>query len=305
MYASSASVPASVHDTVGHQTSGMDAGLVGLLQPETGSTSIFPASTRAAYYHVAGGGQRIRFRLALDAGRALGLKSDDSVCIATAVELLHNASLIHDDLQDQDKFRRGRPSVWAAFGEDIAICSGDLLLSAAYAALATFSSPELLPGLISLVHARTAKAIAGQCADLEARGQTVDNVEAYETIAIAKSGALLGLPLELALVASGYNNSSAVARGAADAFAVGYQIFDDIADFGKDAGTRKAGPDARPASLNILSVLRAAGHGADAGQLARTLGLKHLCTAADAAANLPKRSGDLLRELAMRLAAGL
>jgi geranylgeranyl pyrophosphate synthase len=254
---------------------------------------------------VVAGGQRIRFRLAIDAGRALGLKSEDAVCIATAVELLHNASLIHDDLQDRDKFRRGRPSVWAAFGEDIAICSGDLLLSAAYAALATFSSPELLPGLISLVHARTAHAIAGQCADLEARGQTIDDVGAYETIAIAKSGALLGLPLELALVASGYSNSSAVARRAADAFAVGYQISDDIADFAKDAGTTKAGHDARPASLNILSVLRAAGHGANAGRLARTLGLKYFCKAADAAASLPKRSGDLLGELAQRLAARL
>lgn len=305
MYASTADVPASVHDTVRHQTSGMDAWLVELLQLETASTNTFPAAARAAHYHVAAGGQRIRFRLALDAGRALGLKSDDSVCIATAVELLHNASLIHDDLQDRDKFRRGRPSVWAAFGGDIAICSGDLLLSAAYAALATFSNPALLPGLISLVHARTARAIAGQCADLEARGQAIDDVRAYETIAIAKSGALLGLPLELALLAAGYNNSSAFARRAADAFAVGYQIFDDIADFGKDAETRKAGPDARPASLNILSVMRAAGHGADAGQLARTLGLKHLRTAADAAGDLPKRSGDFLRELALRLVAGL
>jgi len=285
MYASSASVPTSVHDTVGHQTSGIDAGLAELLQLETASTNTFPAAARAAHYHVAAGGQRIRFRLALDAGRALGLKSEDSICIATAVELLHNASLIHDDLQDRDKFRRGLPSVWAAFGEDIAICSGDLLLSAAYAALATFSNPALLPGLISLVHARTARAIAGQCADLEARGQAIDDVRAYETIVI--------------------NNSSAVARRAADAFAVGYQIFDDIADFGKDAGTWKAGPDARPASLNILSVLRTAGHGADAGQLARTLGLKHLCTAADAAGDLPKRSGDFLRELALRLVAGL
>ena len=305
MYASTADVPALVHDTVCDQTSAMDAWLVDLLQPETDSKNTFPTSARAAHYHVAAGGQRIRFLLALDAGRALGLTSGDAVCIATAVELLHNASLIHDDLQDRDKFRRGLPSVWAAFGEDIAICSGDLLLSSAYAALATFSSPALLPGLISLIHARTAHAIAGQCADLEARGQTIDDVGAYETIAIAKSGALLGLPLELALVASGYNNSSAVARRAADAFAVGYQIFDDITDFGKDTGTRKAGHDAKPASLNILSVLRAAGHGADAGQLARTLGLKRLRTAADDAANLPKRSGALLRELALRLAARL
>ena len=66
-----------------------------------------------------------------------------------------------------------------------------------------------------------------------------------------------------------------------------------------------AGVDARPASFNIITILRAAGHDADAEQLARNLALKHLRIAVDAAADLPGRSGDLLRQSALSLAARL
>jgi geranylgeranyl pyrophosphate synthase len=275
------------------------------LQPGTGDGDRIPTSAHAARYHLDAGGQRIRLRLAFDAGLALGMTTDDAICIASAVELLHNASLVHDDLQDRDDVRRGQPSLWSAFGDDIAICSGDLMLSAAYGALATYSCPEHLPQFIALIHARTAQAIAGQCADLEARSRPVNNVDAYKRIAIDKSGALLGLPLELALVASSHGTALATARHAADAFAVGYQIFDDIDDFAKDAPTGHTGGAARPDSLNILSVLTAAGYGTNARQVAFDIGLGQLHTAAAAAADLPNRSGDLLRDLALRLAARL
>jgi geranylgeranyl pyrophosphate synthase len=294
-----------VHDDGGDQTSGFDSGLLKLLQPDTDAMTSRTEPAHAAHYHLAAGGQRIRYRFAHDAAQALGMRSGDAVCIATVAELLHNASLVHDDLQDRDRVRRGQPSVWVAFGEDVAICSGDLLLSAAYAALATFSRPVLLPKLIALIHARTARAISGQCDDLWAREQVAVELGDYERIAAAKSGALLGLPLELALAASGHDASCVDARRAADAFALGYQIADDITDFDRDAVTEIAGVDARPASFNIITILRAAGHDADAEQLARNLALKHLRIAVDAAADLPGRSGDLLRQSALSLAARL
>ena len=61
----------------------------------------------AASYHLRTGGNRVRAQLALHAGRALGLGVSDAVTLATTCELLHNASLIHDDLQDLDEVRRG------------------------------------------------------------------------------------------------------------------------------------------------------------------------------------------------------
>jgi geranylgeranyl pyrophosphate synthase len=251
----------------------------------------------AAWHHLSAKGQRLRTRLALDATLALGLCRNDAIAIAAAVELLHNASLIHDDLQDRDRIRRGRKSVWAAYGDDIAICAGDLLLSGAYQSLATFSKPERIAALISLTHARTALAISGQCADLRARRGARVGISGYERIVAAKSGALIALPLELALLASDNSAFCAQARRAAESFAIGYQIVDDIEDRDADART--------PGSLNISAVLGELDLERDTLQQARGLGLKHLSDAATAALLLPLRCGDLLREFALRVSAQL
>ena len=125
--------------------------------------------------------------------------------MAAVCELLHNASLIHDDIQDKDTIRRDIESVWKKFGINVALCTGDFLLSAAYGVLANFSDVKLIPQLITTIHQRTYSVIAGQCADVSYQHQQLCSVSAYQKIAMAKSGALLSLPIELALLAS-YNS---------------------------------------------------------------------------------------------------
>ncbi|MEO1174347.1 MAG: polyprenyl synthetase family protein, partial [Myxococcota bacterium] len=78
--------------------------------------------------HLSTGGKRIRARLALAAADALGATADSSIPWAAACELLHNATLIHDDLQDGDELRRGQPTAWVRHGMPSAINAGDLLL---------------------------------------------------------------------------------------------------------------------------------------------------------------------------------
>ena len=81
------------------------------LMTPANAPSVIPQATTATTataadvgrYHLKSGGQRMRARLALHASVALGLSQADAVSIAAAVELLHNASLIHDDLQDRDR----------------------------------------------------------------------------------------------------------------------------------------------------------------------------------------------------------
>ncbi len=258
------------------------------------------AAAEAAIYHLECGGQRVRARLALNAGIAVGLAHDDSVAIAVTAELLHNASLIHDDIQDEEHMRRARQTVWSLYGAKVAICAGDLLLSSAYGYLSEFSDSRKLHQLMRLVHSRTAKVIHGQCADLVAQKIPVKDIAHYEAIAAAKSGALLGLPLELALVASGNDEAAEVGRLAAEAFAVGYQIADDIVDVQSDRGSFD-----KPAALNIVLVLEAAGYGVNSLGAARRLCLKHLNTASLAATRLPKQSGLFLKELSLQLSAQL
>ena len=253
-------------------------------------------SARAGVSHLAAGGQRVRARLALGAGVALDLAPQDSIALAATAELLHNASLVHDDLQDRETIRRGNQTVWAAYGDEVAICTGDLLLSAAYGALAAISDSRLLPDLIALVHERTALVVRGQCAEFSAKGQRITDMAVYEKIAVGKSGALLSLPLELALAAAGKKEWMGEARRAAEAFGIGYQIVDDMDDVESDA----AGDD-EPRAVNALLVLRAAGHGLNAEAMVREIGLRHLRTAVVLADRLPNGAGSFLRFLAMAL----
>lgn len=253
-------------------------------------------ASAAATYHLQTGGQRIRARLALHASNSLGLARGDALSLASTAELLHNASLIHDDLQDRDRSRRGCDTAWVVYGDEIAICAGDLLLSAAYCALAGVSCKSQLPHMMQLTHARVMHAVRGQCADLSVLKTRSFSVEDYKKIAVAKSGALLGLPIELALLAAGKTDALAVARKAVDLFAIGYQIHDDLLDVDADMARSASTP-----AVNIVNVLQSShiASACNARESARKLGLEHLTTAAATSADLPSHCGRLLQQLAI------
>ena len=99
----------------------------------------------AMRWAVEGGGKRIRPRICLAAAVAAGGSANDALLPACAVELLHSYTLVHDDLpaMDNDAERRGKPSVWAKFGEANAILAGDALQALAFTALV--QTPERRP----------------------------------------------------------------------------------------------------------------------------------------------------------------
>ena len=257
-----------------------------------------PIAQQAASYHLNTGGQRIRARLALHACLALGLSVGDAVSIAATSELTHNASLVHDDLQDRDVTRHDLATVWSAYGDGIAICAGDLLLSAAYCALAGVSRPHLLPTLTPMLHRCISDASTGQCADLTLQKTRTFTVLEYENLATMKSGSLLALPIELALVCGGEMQALSLARGAAKSFAIGYQIFDDLKDVQKDLHRSTPQP-----ATNAVAVTQAENTGGDAAARARQLAIEHLALAAQSSLMLPRQCGHLLHQLAQDLSA--
>lgn len=178
----------------------------------------------------------------------------------------------------------------------MAVCTGDLLLSAAYAALAGLKTIDLLPELLALVHRRTLRVICGQCSELSTRGRQVDSMAFYEKMALAKSGALLSLPLEMAFLLADKKAWLGEVREAAEGFGLSYQVMDDIADIESDA----AGDDG-PRAVNALLVLQAAGHGENSRILAREMALRRLENTIDIANRLPNNSGLFLRDLALAL----
>ncbi len=270
--------------------------MLSLLRGDESETDCAAGPIAAASSVLSSGGHRVRARLAFHAGTALGLDSGDSMAISAAAELLHNASLVHDDLHDREKTRRGQPTVWSLHGDDMAVCTGDLLLSAAYAALAGLKTIHLLPELLALVHRRTLRVICGQCSELSTRGRQVDSMAFYEKMALAKSGALLSLPLEMAFLLADKKAWLGEVREAAEGFGLSYQVMDDIADIESDA----AGDDG-PRAVNALLVLQAAGHGENSRILAREMALRRLENTIDIANRLPNNSGLFLRDLALAL----
>ena len=253
---------------------------------------------QAAAYHLQTGGQRIRARLAIQAGMSLKLPVDDVVSIAAASELVHNASLVHDDLQDRDTMRHGVAAVWSVYGDGIAICAGDVLLSAAYGALAGVNQTRLLPTLMSILRHRILDASNGQCADLTSKKSHTFSLTDYENLASLKSGALLSLPTELALAAGGNLQAVPTAFRAAKSFAIGYQIFDDLNDVQKDVCRHSSQP-----ALNAVAVMQASAPGSNAKVMAGELAIKHLNAAAASSLLLPHQCGQLLHELALDLSA--
>jgi geranylgeranyl pyrophosphate synthase len=258
----------------------------------------------AASYHLGTGGQRVRAKLALHAGGCLGLASKDSQTLAATCELLHNASLIHDDLHDRDIQRRGSSSVWCKFGDAVAICTGDLLLSASYLALSQYGQTARLPELFSLVHSRVSSAVRGQCAELCRPMHSPMDIDYFKEIALTKSGALLSLPTELALLAAGHRHALVEARQAAGAFAIGYQIYDDILDLERDAarGAVKGQRDQDNSSVaNIVLILQADPCCFNARNVAIEIAKQHLLAAASASSSLPLLSGGALHTMSLQL----
>jgi geranylgeranyl pyrophosphate synthase len=272
----------------------LETGACALLSGEragnTGSSQAVAVS--AASHHLQVGGSRIRDHDALYAGLMLGLSEGDALCLAVSAELLHNASLIQDDLQDRDDTRRGLSAVWKKFGPSVAICTGDSILSAAYASLAGLSDSRKIPSLLAVVHERPRRAIQRQCEDLGASKNVTINLTEYTKIVIVKSGILLSLPLELAFFASGKADWLAQVRNAAEALTVAYQIADDLTDVLLDAESN---------SLNICLVLESREARKNALASAQALGNQYLDKAIALSRELPFDLGSVFYQLSFEL----
>ena len=150
----------------------------------------------AMRWAVEGGGKRIRPRICLAAAVAVGGSSADALLPACAVELLHSYTLVHDDLpaMDNDAERRGRPSVWAKFGEANAILAGDALQALAFTALA--QAPERRPGARAQMLAFFADCalgvVRGQVGDIDAGAKDVPFIYEHKTADLFMASAVMG-----------------------------------------------------------------------------------------------------------------
>ena len=155
--------------------------------------------SEAMRYAVGTGGKRIRPQICLAASIAVGGTLEDAKYPAAAIEILHNYTLVHDDLpaMDNDTIRRGEPTVWTKFGEANAILAGDALLALAYRTAARCK--RNVPAIIDVLGEMGVGVVRGQVEDV-AKSQVKKNdddfIYIHKTadlfIASAKMGALAG-----------------------------------------------------------------------------------------------------------------
>ncbi|MGQ9571576.1 MAG: polyprenyl synthetase family protein [Dehalococcoidia bacterium] len=154
-----------------------------------------------------GDGKALRPSLCLWACEAVGGDWRRALPAAAALELMHNFSLIHDDIQDGDTERRHRPTVWSLWGQPQAINAGDSLLALAHLALLRLADGGVEPAKVvracAILDQACLAMIEGQCLDIGFEVNTEVSLEAYLEMIAKKSGALFEASLHLgALVGS-------------------------------------------------------------------------------------------------------
>lgn len=215
--------------------------------------------------HLSGGGKRMRARTALAAGEALGLDRASVVPWAAACELVHNATLVHDDLQDGDELRRGRPTLWARHGAPQAINAGDLLLMVPFLALDRLDVDDATRWRLSrAIAARSEKTVRGQSLEMHLVRQRRLDWSGWLAAAEGKSGALLALPVEGAAILAGLrSNSVALLADAFGTLGALYQVHDDWKDLWGDKGRGQRGNDLREGKPSAIVVGHLALHPED------------------------------------------
>ena len=185
----------------------------------------------------AGRGKALRPALVLLSARAVAGTATAAVPAAVAVELVHNFSLIHDDVMDQDSTRRHRPTAWNVFGVNAAILAGDALVSLASEILAGSDHPAAARG-VQCLNAAVQDLIDGQIMDLAFEQRDDVTVAECQRMANAKTAALLGTSCELgALFADATTEQAAHLRDFGEQLGLAFQHTDDLLGIWGDPAT--------------------------------------------------------------------
>ncbi|MDX6718951.1 MAG: geranylgeranyl diphosphate synthase, type [Solirubrobacteraceae bacterium] len=207
----------------------------------------------------ASGGKAIRPTLTLLAAEAAGGVSEAGLPGAVAVELVHNFSLLHDDVMDEDVLRRHRPTAWSVFGVGPAILAGDALLTLAFDTLAAGGGERARDG-VRMLSATVQDLVDGQSADLAFEERDDVSLAECLSMARAKTGSLLGCACGLGeLFATGDRTRIEHMRMFGERLGIAFQLVDDVLGiWGDPALTGKAihsDISARKKSLPVVAAL--------------------------------------------------
>ena len=206
-------------------------------------------------YSMSGGGKRLRPVLLLITTEAFGGNIEEAMPAALAVEIFHNFTLLHDDIMDNASVRRGKPSVFAKWGGNVALLSGDAMLITAYKHLARVSA-EHLPRVMGIFSDMALEVCEGQQYDMDF--ESVDNVSVvdYMQMIERKTSALLSGSAMIGATMAGASEDDVkkIYRFATE-LGVAFQLQDDVLDsYGDTALGKKIGGDIVEGKQTFLMV---------------------------------------------------
>jgi geranylgeranyl diphosphate synthase type II len=206
-------------------------------------------------YSMSGGGKRLRPVLLLITTEAFGGDIEEAMPAALAVEIFHNFTLLHDDIMDNADVRRGKPSVFAKWGGNVALLSGDAMLITAYKHLARVS-PEVLPRVMTIFSDMALEVCEGQQYDMDFETMEGVLVEDYMQMIERKTSALLsGSAMIGATMAGASANDIRKIYRFATELGIAFQLQDDVLDsYGDEALGKKIGGDILEGKQTFLMV---------------------------------------------------
>ena len=207
----------------------------------------FPAAPASLYepgeYFLSIGGKRIRPILCVLGNELFSEITEDAWSLATAIELFHNFTLIHDDMMDAAALRRGMQTVHTKYGDNTALLTGDVMLIRAYEKLQNIN-PAYLPKILSLFNTTAREVCEGQQLDMDFEKMPSVTLDAYIQMITLKTSVLLAASLEMGAILGGATpgNCKHVYEFGKN-LGIAFQIQDDYLDafgdpekFGKEVG---------------------------------------------------------------------
>jgi octaprenyl-diphosphate synthase len=207
-----------------------------------------------ADYALNGQGKHLRPALVALTAQALGRPSDSHVTVAVIIEMVHLATLVHDDIMDEAEIRRGRLTLAANWGNDLAVLFGDCLFARALTLAASFPSPDVCRA----VAMATNTVCSGEILQTRHKGDFQFTREQYFKVLEMKTGELFALSCDLsAFLSSAEPEHRSALRRFGLAFGTAYQVFDDCVDlFGSEAAAGKSlGTDLAKGKLTLPVLL--------------------------------------------------
>ncbi len=190
----------------------------------------------ASYHLIKAGGKRLRPVLTLLSCEAIGKDWKPILPSAIAIELIHNFTLIHDDIMDRDEYRRGVPTVHKLFGEAMAILAGDTLFAKAFEILSRCEvDAKNLIKAVEIVADVCVKICEGQCMDMEFERREDVSVDDYLKMVEKKTAVLIACSCSLPAILYGEEKYVEPLWKFGLNCGIGFQIHDDVLDLiGKD-----------------------------------------------------------------------